>query len=766
MNRLILALLLALPIHAVWQTLYLYADGLAYLQLANNDLLKLKFSIDGSFTADSTYTQGQQVEALASPPEHSTPFLVGSTLYVLHSDARGRLAVSQYDPEEDKWNQSHEPDFTTIGDSKYYSGCSVMAVPGDNNTVYVYGGDLPDSDLVSGRLLSLDLDVLRFNNITTATKPQPFAGAAVVMAPNPQTNLVIGGQLRLGWLNMYQVATWDFAVGWSFKQVEKDALAKVALRRDALALPVFNKTTPSKWDSEFAVLEVVLLGGELMGKPLVPLVAKLAMALNVWTWSNTSLPQPFSKPFVGAATIFNTLVTIVDDDDKKDNNKDGDSKDNEKRGSTGQSRLARALASPWWRLGRRWLLESEPLAKRGKNYKLALYDTSLFEPVDSVALNYAKTAGPTAEAQKLAKQTKVLLGTIVPILALGALALVTLAVWRHRKQRQHDQLADVDSYQFDYYAELKLDPFELRPLQLMLTLDDDDGALFNLWMRKRQQYEMLHPGATADTVVPHRASYLASNDTLDDEDRLEPLPVPKPTHHARTRPIHKLFSFNGGLPDVLATRRVDRSDSRGLDPDANVDVQVLVLLKRRLVLRVVNPDRDALGLTQALDLADRPLSCVVEDDLLVRTLEGSDQLKLEHADDGPSRGSTVVSTSTRGSGASLLLSRASSVRLSPFDNPLEEIGSVYNHSRFGTIKRLSKLASYAPVRVMSLDLAEAPLLETEPQYEEMVSPPDTELEYLEWEPSRASTMMSKRTVSTGRRTPLARQRVALGREDE
>lgn len=556
-----------------WLTLYSYNAGKAYLELASHQVVKLDFDVLGKFAKSSSYNTGDTIKPIAAAPANGTYFVLGDALHALYGDDDGMLAVARYHDDSDEWDVIDGIDTSHISDTRYFANCSVLTVPDDNQTTYIYGGDVPKQGVLS-RLLSLDLQDLKFSNISTATQPQPFLGAAQVLAPNPQTNLVIGGELAQGWLNMFQIATWDFQAGWLFRQVEP-LDTSIELRRGALALPVFGKVDPRNVLTDLKVLQVVLIGGDIANRPASPSVARLQLDQNLWQWH---LYPTDILGFVGAATIFNTLVTV---------------------NST--------------KLG----------------LKLQLYDAISLELVSSVKENFRDKLDEASKAQKkVLTQTKAILGTVVPIAALLLLGIAGMVIYRHhRKQKDAQKLeTDVDSYNFDYYEKPE-NPFVLLRHLTQLTLDDgNDDALFSLWMRKRQQYEALQQGHGQNGKL--RNLYLASNDTLggsDDETELLTKPGPAIIHKP-PRPLRKLFLFVELKPDVLNRKQLTGPSKELLQSDDYVDAQVLVSSKRRLVLRVMNPD-DASDVASASRLSYVPEVDLSEDsaELLLATLVVDDE---------------------------------------------------------------------------------------------------------------------------------------------
>lgn len=560
-----------LAVATAWLTLYSYNAGKAYLELTSHEVVKLDFDVLGKFEKDSSYNTGDAIKPIAQAPANGTYFVLGDALHTLYGDTDGMLAVARYDDNNDEWSVIKDIDASHISDTRYFANCSVLTVPSDNQTTYIYGGDIPNSGVLD-RLLSLDFQDLKFSNISTATQPQPFLGAAQVLAPNPQTNLVIGGELTQGWLNMYQIATWDFLAGWLFRQVEL-LNSTIELRRGALALPVFGKVDPRNVLTDLQILQVVLLGGDIANRPAKPSVARLQLDQNLWQWNTY---DEDILEFVGAATIFNTLVTVND---------------------------------------------------TALGYKLHLYDAVSLKLVSSVKDNFRDKVDDASKAQKkVLTQTKAILGTVVPIAALLLMGIAGMVIYRHHRKHKDSQKLenDVDSYDFDYYDKPE-NPFILERHLTQLTLGEgNDDALFSLWMRKRQQYEALQQGQNQNGKL--RNLYLASNDTLGaSDDEAELLTKPSPAIiHKPPRPLRKLFLFVESKPDVLNRKQLTGPSKELLQSDDYVDAQVLVSSKRRLVLRVMNPD-DASDVNSASKLSYVPEIDLSEEELLLTALVVDDE---------------------------------------------------------------------------------------------------------------------------------------------
>lgn len=419
-----------------WNTLYSLTNGKIYLHLKNNDLISLNFSISGFdnlhsnshyLTSDIDYSNDQKINKLASPPENSTLTLINDDLYAFlgNTDSQddkydtcgeGVLSLQKYDSDLNDWKElDQDLDFDDVNDSSYYRYATYFSTPTNNNTIYLYGGYCDSNSEVTNRLLSLDLNTFKFSNITTTTKPQSFYGASNLLAPNPQTQLVIGGESDNSWLNMYQLATWNFESGWSFKQIESSTSGNtINSRKFSLSLPIFKQLSDNKIDTisnHYNVEEVLVIGGEVSNSKANPIFSKLSIDSNYWYWNTINDTDLDYDEILGAATIFNTLVII---------------------NSTSDSSKS----------------------KRGESdsYSINLYDTSNLKSVDSLKENTtSKSKSTTTSNKKNSVKKKAILGTVLPVTAIGFAVVAGLLILNRRKRkRNNDELETID-YQFGNY---------------------------------------------------------------------------------------------------------------------------------------------------------------------------------------------------------------------------------------------------------------------------------------------------------------------------
>lgn len=608
-----LVLLLAPLARATWNTLYALDAGQVYLHLTNNDLLCLNFSVTGH---DLQLKDRQQVARLTTPPQGLAIALYGDQLYAFAantSDARdvcghGSLGVSRYEPHTLVW----EPvalNTSTLVDTSFYRDASYLTPLGDSEEqMYVYGGICGSGGPVTNRLLSLNPATGEVANISTATRPQPFYGAANLWAPNPQTQLVIGGQSNGGgWLSLLQLAMWTFDAGWSLRVAAADPASTISLRRYALALPVFAPLANASHASivdHYHTDSVLVLGGEAASGKLMPFVARLSTSSNDWSWSNVDTNLTKAE-VMGAATIFNTLVVV--------------------NGTTS-------------------------VPAHGQ-YSVNLYDATTFEPVSSLK-EAVDAAAASDEPLGTPVATKAILGTVLPVSALVIMAAAAVFFIKKRKQADKGDYDDYDYQIQNFYDQNRVNHHNVPPPALYGPGANDtsstlEEASIKLWVRKRQEFEHQQK-----LRLYHNPSFLASAETLssaatDDtkvtapeespQASLQALPVlPSRPAAPHTRPplqlridrsvtrLRKSLSFTGSQYGTLkkdthaaATRRsptlfddefayesksddsdedkAPAKDDDGHSLDENMDVQVLVSSKRRLVLRVVNPDLETIA---------------------------------------------------------------------------------------------------------------------------------------------------------------------------
>lgn len=662
-----LTLLLGVTIAAAgsidpWNTLYALTTGKIYVHLSNNDLLLFNLSLSGFQSISGNYSindvnlvSGQNVSTILSPPTNSSLFLIDDNLYAFSSAiddetyskdlcGTGSLSLMKYNDTQNSWSLINDLDFEAIEDVSYYAKATYLSSPLFPSKLYIYGGICDHSGSVSSRMLSFDLDTRKFVNISTLTKPKAFYGAANLLAPSPQTQLLIGGQtLGNGFLNMYQLATWDFNTGWASRVVVADNSTDVVNSRSkALALPIFDtlaNASISEIASSFTVKLVLMIGGENSGDNAYPQISSLNMLTNQWTWSAETNTTVDVEEIIGAFTVFDTLVVIN---------------------------------------------STDLLSKRSdslKSYSLSLYDVSTWNSVSSLKDNSksSSSSGSGSNSSTTEVTKKALLGTLIPLAAIAMVAMGGFLYLQKRKAAKSKQFDELQSVEYDftnYYDHNSVEPFNqnLSPFKTnndsTLTLD---GASIDSWIKKRQEFEQkrvrkhthLHSTETLsngdfDSTISEKTSpskqyngYISkptpaaipktpSKRSLHHSNTIGSSPMYssllgrsvsklKRTFtlsgpHTRSSPITKRHSFLAEDEyepyDEIADKTYDPhmdEESQSLDDETtinsdedddgndddndnddeddddsyvelNLDVQVLVSSKRRSVLRVVNPD--------------------------------------------------------------------------------------------------------------------------------------------------------------------------------
>lgn len=608
---------------AQWGTYYSFSDGRIYMRLTNNDMVALNFSITGFDNldkyshyslADVNLQQSQVVSTLSLPPANSSVFLYNSELYAFTSSVQeiqydvcgdGVLQLLKYDSLHNTWvAASDNLTFSDVDNISYYAESSYL-VTDEYSTIYIYGGRCSSGD-VTNRMLSFDMDTMTFANISTSTKPQPFYGASSLWAPNPQNLLVIGGKASTGWINMYQLATWNFQSGWLFELAKQSDASTTRSRTNPLVLPVFaplSDNSTSTFTNNYKVNSVLTIGGDTSGGSLSGW-EMLSLSSNEWTWAalNTSVD---ARDVLGAAVIFDTLVVV-----------------------NGSSLSTRDISS---------------------SYTLSLYNiTSLLEPVTDIKSNtIAAKQSPSGSSSSTT--VKAVVGVLVPLAALSLVAVGVLYYLKRRSSNDKSDLHTVD-YPLGHFRTALDNSYDpLRPHALYKNNNETASTLevgsIDSWVRKRQEYD----AKRLRTIKRH--SYLASNETLnghlidrseqpeiDDDGSLDELGGSRSSREGRLsgetgdreaadrdgrdiaaqemsqvgtyspmKKLHKSFSYSHTPPHlpkikksrldpgyidlgemVLTEENIDDSDSF----DEDMDVQVLVSSKRKSVLRVMNPDKE------------------------------------------------------------------------------------------------------------------------------------------------------------------------------
>lgn len=590
---------------AIWNTLYAFESGKAYLHLSNNDIIQLNFTLTGK---DLLLVNDQQIETLTTPPSGSSVFLFNENLYAFNANDEdydnedldlcggGSLSLSQYVSDSNSWKEV-SLNFSTIADSSYYQYASYLTPMLSGATeMYIYGGICNGTREVSNRLLSFNPETGVFANISTSTKPAQFYGAANLNT-DPQSQLVLGGQSEAdnSWLSMFQLATWGFSTGWSFEKVTPSTSSSGAdainSRKLALALPIFLQlanTSVATIADYFDTTAVLLLGGDSSLSKSLLFISKLDTNSNSWSWSNINSTFT-SENVLGAATIFNTLIVV--------------------NGTAG--------------------------ANENGLYTVNLYDTDSLQLVKSLKQNTQSSATSTATSTSTSSSggtstlTKAILGTILPLSALGMVIGAAIFFLKRRKTNKEEEVEEYD-YQIGNYFELSTlgsgrggkfgthhEKMNLSQSHLpgnvnavhFRTNNDTNSTLeemsIDLWVRKRQEFEDSKKigGREGYTYTNNPNNFSASSETLssaatvismsdarnpfqetkrqseDSVQVLPILPVPPPPLAARLSSpsmvnksvslLKKSLSFNtpnsqyGKLKKKLSTLRLKTVPSRG-----------------------------------------------------------------------------------------------------------------------------------------------------------------------------------------------------------
>lgn len=600
-----LSILLALGfLHSVtasWSTLYSFEDGRVYMRLKDNNLVALNISLYGSSLQSQTLNQNTQVEILPLAPANSSLFVYNSGLYafaanslspVANGCSAGTFQLYSLNSTSSTWVLLPPLSYSAVLDESYYQDASYFVAPG-SSSIYIYGGRC-SSGAISDRLLSFNMESLTFFNVTTPTRPQAFYGAGSLWAPNSQSLVIIGGRSPVGWLNMYQLPTWNFQSGWLFQEAQQVNKTVVDSRVSPLVLPIFapsSATTSQSFLSSYAPTGALIIGGQ-SESPLDFFWAKLSLGNQKWAWS-TLLPSIDELTLLGGFVVFETFVAV------------------------------------------------NSTMKRDGGYSLNLYDLGEnFRPITE--LKNSSVLQSNKGKPGTSKTVKILIGVLVPLAVLAIAIAVAMCLWRRKvSTHEHESIIEATDYQFGHFRNALDQPYSLlgrRPLDLYVPTNDSASTLdsnsIDLWVRKRQEYEAnRNPGG-------FRHSYLASNDTLNTssegntfEDRIDEKeslsrqekvsshssefksPALSPVHflesvmkrylEEKQTPQHRLSLFKThlftntppGLPikkkSVLDPGHYEFEELTDCESlDTNMEVQVLVSSKRKSILRVVNPDQE------------------------------------------------------------------------------------------------------------------------------------------------------------------------------
>lgn len=620
---------LLLPVEA--NTLYALTKNTIYVQLLNNDLVSLNFSISGDKTPKDIYL-------LEPPPKDTELFLVNDELYGLKANQSDKhlMALISYDSESDAWKDK-QLDLSDLNDKRFFKGSSYLTSP-SSDEVYVYGGKSEDE--ITNRMISINLEDYKVSNISTSTKPQGFYGAANLLGPDPSSQLLIGGESNDGWLNMYQLATWDFHSGWSFQPVDKknttveggdDNEAQVNSRTNAKVLPIFDKldsSNISEIDDNYSVTKVLIIGGEMDGDLSEPNLLYLNLESNTWNYEIPATSKDFNaKDYQGFVTVFDNIVAIETQSKKRDDTK----------------------------------------------YQLKYFDLSLnkVEELTIPKLQHQQTENNKDDGKE-AIQQKAILGTVIPVSAIIIMVTAGYFIMKRRKKNLLQQeLNDLNNHFDTYFNEKeKYDNYGNHDLLYSDSHSTLDVNSIDSWVRKRQEFdhhkfmnsqETLHndkpdlpenmtPYSPITTPKPlktidklnksvvklkksisfsnppsperrNRTNLLVEDDEsaienydslkklpytptdLDDSDQesvlSERFPTLDPAKSQELQPNHPVDNYTRASVDTNQRPETNIScdqvsDYESTNSMSELDVQVLVSSKRRSVLRIMNPDDDTL----------------------------------------------------------------------------------------------------------------------------------------------------------------------------
>lgn len=569
------------------------------MRLKNGNLVALNISLYGSSLQSQNLNQNTQLESLPSPPVNSSLFVYNSNLYAFASNtlyspsnlcSDGSLLLYVLNNTSNSWSITAPLLYSGVLDTSYYLDSIVFTAPGSSD-VYIYGGRC-SSGTVSGRLASLDMKSHTLFNVTTSTQPQPFYGASSIWAPNAQSLVVIGGKSAVGWLNMYQMATWSFQSGWSFQEATQGGSTTVDSRISPLVLPIFSPSAVSSAQSflsSYSPTGALVIGGS-GDRPLDSPWAQITFGNQKWSLSN--LQPPIDElNLLGGFVIFETFVAV--------------------NSST----------------------------KRDGGYTLNLYDLGdNFKPIPNLKSSQV-LQNASKKSSDSGRTVKIVIGVLVPLALLAIIAAIVIYLYRRKAAiHEHESILEATDYQFGHFRNALDQPYSIlgrRPLDLFINNNDTASTLeinsIDLWVRKRQEYDAnRHSGGLRHSYLPSQetltspSDYNSYDDSMSEKTNSENIsienkniqsPASSPVHFLETVGNRHLDEYNPqasrlnrlktqsftmtppGLPMVkksmLDPGHVQlEAPSECASVDSNMDVQVLVSSKRKLILRVMNPDEE------------------------------------------------------------------------------------------------------------------------------------------------------------------------------
>lgn len=563
----LVVLLFTWALHSVMaqsNALYALSKNKVYLKLTSNDLISVDFSIAGDIGINS-----ESINLISTPNEEFDVFLVGDELYSIYGDKSGDLSLSKYNEQANKWDNL-ELNVTGLTDYKYYKSSSYLPTYGTDE-VYIYGGIIDDQ--ISNRLVSLNTETLLVSNITTTTKPEPFYGAASLYAPDVQTRLLIAGESSGGWLNMFQLATWNANSGWSFSKVGQEKV-DIESRVNPMVFPIFNRLDNSSVQtimSDYQVSQVLIIGGEGDQGDALPKTVYLDIANNDWSYSIPNTEEFKVDDYLGVFTAFSNIIGITES------------------------------------------------SKRDGQYDIYMFDLD-FKPTSKLSIPNEKTS---KEVKKEIQQ-KAILGTVIPICSLAIIIAAGFVVMKKRKEKKLQQeLKDLNYHFENFYQTDK--PQVFNDSHSTLDVNSIDS-----WVRKRQEYDRniddRKPFVSQETLQDPEFDELEEPQPLKTIDKLNKLVIrlkksisfnnlPSPERRANllnddeakieSTTSNKYQQLRSspyiGVPQdstpefeepepVIEPRMYDDETNSFDYTLENLDVQVLVSSKRRSTLKVTNPD--------------------------------------------------------------------------------------------------------------------------------------------------------------------------------
>lgn len=569
------------------------------MRLKNDNLVALNVFLYGSNLELQTLNQNTQLETLPSPPKNSSLFIYSSNLYAFQANtlspsrsqlcSDGSFQLYMLNSTSKSWTLFAPVSFSGVLDTSFYRDALYLVAPG-SSSVYIYGG-LCSSGAITDRLLSFNMETKTFYNVSTSTRPKAFYGAVSLWIPSTQSLVIIGGKSPMGWLNMHQLATWNFQSGWLFQEASHSGQNSVDSRTSPLVLPIFSPsaaTSAQEFLNYYSPTSALVIGGQ-GHTTLQNEWAEVSFGSPKWSWTRFQ-PSIDELKLMGGFVVFHTFVAVYSS------------------------------------------------TKRDGSYTLSLYDLSdNFRPISD--LKSSQALQESSQPSNSNKTVKILMGVLVPLAILAIIAAVVMYLWRQKVSTNEQQsIIEAIDYQFGHFRNALDRPYSLSenlPLDLYAINDNDTASTLetnsiNLWVRKRQAYDAKRNSGEL------RQSFLASNETLNSSgyttlneqisDKLHSDNASNETLNLKTPaslPVHfleaaikrrledasaaprlaqlKTVSFAIRTPGLPISRNKyvldlglkscdNHAECESVETD--MDVQVLVSSKRKSTLRVMNPDQE------------------------------------------------------------------------------------------------------------------------------------------------------------------------------